>query len=328
MGYPLISIIVPVYNTESYLRHCIESVLSQTYENWELLLINDGSTDSSGKICDNFASQDVRIKVFHKENGGVSSARNIGLDNAQGEWVTFLDSDDWMADEMCKEMLTAALQEEADIAYCDINMEYHGNGQTIWSAVQCGSDREKFLNDFIVSDWTPLWNLLAKKELFEMFDIRNPEGIAFCEDYYVAVRLMFYSRKISYIPKALYYYNRTNEDSVLHNLTSRHYENERWVNSETIDMFKHEGVYDAYARSLSWRLLKSKQEFVLDEKTYNDFLNFHPECHNYIWSCPYINIKIKIMMWALSMNMRCVAESFLFVRRLKQRISERINGRM
>lgn len=91
---PTISIIVPVYNVEKYLEECVESVLSQTFTDYELLLIDDGSTDSSGIICDGYATQDSRIRVFHKSNGGVSSARNLGLDNALGEWVCFIDSDD------------------------------------------------------------------------------------------------------------------------------------------------------------------------------------------------------------------------------------------
>ncbi len=94
MHSPKISVIVPVYNTEQYLHRCIDSILAQTFTDFELLLINDGSTDSSGAICDGYAQKDSRIRVFHKENGGVSSARNVGLDNATGEWITFCDSDD------------------------------------------------------------------------------------------------------------------------------------------------------------------------------------------------------------------------------------------
>lgn len=91
---PTISVIVPVYNAEKYLRRCIDSVLAQTYTDFELLLIDDGSKDKSGEICDEYAQKDTRVRVFHQENGGVSSARNLGLDNAKGEWVTFVDSDD------------------------------------------------------------------------------------------------------------------------------------------------------------------------------------------------------------------------------------------
>lgn len=93
---PLISIIVPVYKVEQFLPRCIDSILNQTFTDFELLLIDDGSPDNSGAICDEYALKDKRIRVFHKENGGVSSARNLGLDNAQGEWITFIDADDWV----------------------------------------------------------------------------------------------------------------------------------------------------------------------------------------------------------------------------------------
>lgn len=98
MNNPKISVIVPVYNTEKYLQHCIDSILAQTFTDFELLLIDDGSKDGSGVICDKYAAKDKRVKVFHKENGGVSSARNMGLDNAKGEWLIFLDSDDFWSD--------------------------------------------------------------------------------------------------------------------------------------------------------------------------------------------------------------------------------------
>lgn len=99
---PTISVIVPVYNAEKYLRRCIDSVLAQTYTDFELLLIDDGSKDKSGEICDEYAQKDTRVRVFHKENGGVSSARNLGLDNARGEWVAFVDSDDYIEENYLK----------------------------------------------------------------------------------------------------------------------------------------------------------------------------------------------------------------------------------
>lgn len=111
MSKPLISIIVPVYNTEKYLDQCIQSVLTQTYTNWELLLIDDGSTDSSDVICDKYAEQDRRIKVVHKKNTGVSDSKNLALDNAKGEYVIFLDSDDYWCVEDCLEQLIFKSQE-------------------------------------------------------------------------------------------------------------------------------------------------------------------------------------------------------------------------
>ena len=92
----MISIIIPVYNSEVTLRRCLDSVISQSISDWELILIDDGSTDKSGEICEEYASKDKRIKVFYKKNGGVSSARNVGLDNAKGEWIAFVDADDFV----------------------------------------------------------------------------------------------------------------------------------------------------------------------------------------------------------------------------------------
>ncbi|MDE6807819.1 MAG: glycosyltransferase family 2 protein, partial [Prevotella sp.] len=93
---PKVSVIVPVYKAEKYLDRCVESILAQTYSEWELLLVDDGSPDKSGELCDIWSKKDSRIKVFHKENGGVSSARNLGIELAKGEWITFVDSDDWV----------------------------------------------------------------------------------------------------------------------------------------------------------------------------------------------------------------------------------------
>ena len=125
---PKISVIVPVYNTEKYLDRCIQSILAQTYTDFELLLVDDGSTDSSGAICDKYAEQDSRVRVFHKENGGVSSARNQGLDNAKGEWITFVDSDDWVDREFFN-ILSKSSKPDILISY------YVADGWSRWVSV-------------------------------------------------------------------------------------------------------------------------------------------------------------------------------------------------
>ncbi len=109
-----VSVIIPIYNTAKYLPRCIESVLCQSFDGFELLLVNDGSTDGSGDICDTYATRDSRIRVFHKENGGVSSARNLGLKEAKGEWVCFVDSDD--------ELLPDGLQTMVDAVSSDVDL--------------------------------------------------------------------------------------------------------------------------------------------------------------------------------------------------------------
>ena len=105
MKIPKISVIIPVYNAESFLCRCVDSILAQTYSNFEILLINDGSSDSSSTICDKYALKDCRIKVFHKDNGGVSETRNVGINNASGEWITFVDSDDWISSNTFQECI-------------------------------------------------------------------------------------------------------------------------------------------------------------------------------------------------------------------------------
>lgn len=116
MMHRKISIIVPVYNAEKYLHRCIDSILKQTFADFELLLVNDGSKDASGRICDEYAAKDERVKVFHKQNGGVSSARNLGLDNVSTEWIAFVDSDDWIEDDYLQKLHKPDV--EADLLLC------------------------------------------------------------------------------------------------------------------------------------------------------------------------------------------------------------------
>ncbi len=116
MSNPLISVIVPVYNVEQYLPSCLDSILGSTYTNWECLLVDDGSTDRSGIICDRYAASDARFRVFHKENGGVSSARNKALENMNGEWLMFLDSDDEILASAMQNLLTAAMNSGSDMS--------------------------------------------------------------------------------------------------------------------------------------------------------------------------------------------------------------------
>ena len=122
----MISVIVPVYNVEPYLRECIESILGQTYRDFELILVNDGSTDDSGTICDEYAAQDTRIRVLHQKNSGVSVARNVGLDSVQGEYITFVDSDDRVSKDYLAYLNDLIQIECADIACCDFlqNQEF------------------------------------------------------------------------------------------------------------------------------------------------------------------------------------------------------------
>lgn len=139
----LISIIVPVYNVEKYLNKCIDSIINQTYKNIEIILVDDGSTDNSGKICDEYLLRDSRIKVIHKNNGGLSSARNEGINISSGEYIGFVDSDDWVEPNMYEEMYKKILYSNADIVDCGYWKEYENKSIKYISANEvkfCGEN--------------------------------------------------------------------------------------------------------------------------------------------------------------------------------------------
>ncbi len=319
---PLISIIVPVYNTEKYLDKCIQSVLAQTYTNWELLLIDDGSTDSSGAICDKYAAEDSRIRVFHKENGGVSSARNLGLDNAKGEWITFVDADDWVEASMLKELRSEALSNNADYVYCDLLFD-HGQYSKYYRAATYASEHPIMLKNFIKSTWTVICSSLVKSEIYSKHHLRFSQDYTYCEDFLFAVKAMFYASKVAYIPNAYYHYNQLNPTSCMHTLSPTTMLHEQAAYMEAIAFFKAQHVYGTYAQEMGWRILKSKQEWVLNINTHQEFLSLHPDSHRYIWSCPYINKKLKIMMWCLTHHLPWITYAMIYIRKFKENIIRR-----
>ena len=198
---PSISIIVPVYNAEKTLNRCVDSILSQTFQDWELLLIDDGSTDRSGEFCDKYASKDQRIKVFHKTNSGVSSARNIGLDYAKGEWVVFVDADDFVKEPYLTHLLEHS-QKQVDlvISYAEI---HDGNDIRKESYPSKLVDDTNFESMFIENDmhWhTSPWSKLYKRSIIEKHHLRFCEGMHIGEDAVFLYSYMLYSNKI-YKPK-------------------------------------------------------------------------------------------------------------------------------
>ena len=204
---PEISIIVPVYNVENYLEKCVHSILQQTFRDFELILVDDGSTDSSGKLCDYFKDKDPRIHVIHRPNGGLSSARNSGLDIAKGDYIGFVDSDDYIAPDMYEFLLNKIKKENADISSCRYNTCYKthmvsptGDFYVIFrdaeSALRATLKRQ-MLN-------VPVWNRLYKKEIFS--SIRFSEGINY-EDFYFLTDLFQNDLKIVSCSEAKYFYN-------------------------------------------------------------------------------------------------------------------------
>lgn len=200
---PIVSVIVPVYNAEKYLHRCVDSILAQTFTDFELLLIDDGSKDNSGKICDEYAAKDSRVRVFHKENGGANSARNHGLDKAKSEWVTFVDSDDLISDNAFELMCSFSKKMNVDAVIA--NSEYNGiiNGEKwIRLLLDCKIRCE-------------VWGVLYRRELIQKLECNIPASIVIGEDFLMNLECATKSSSIVLIPDRLYNYTQGQESSLV-----------------------------------------------------------------------------------------------------------------
>jgi len=209
-----ISIIVPVYQVGKYLRRCLDSIVNQTYKNLEIILVEDGSSDNSPAICEEYAQKDGRIKVFYQKNQGASVARNQGLDVATGKYIGFVDSDDWIEPNMYEELSFALVNSNADVAVTGYFLELkEGNKSVSVDAKRYGTP-EKFLEGTILDKnaaISSVWSKLFKKELFDK--VRFVPDLR-CEDNICMVDLFEKKPRVAFVDIPLYHYNKSNEQSV------------------------------------------------------------------------------------------------------------------
>ena len=213
---PLVSVIIPVYNSKKYLCRCIDSVLAQTYTDFELLLINDGSNDGSGMICDAYAAKDSRVRVFHKENGGVSSARNCGLDNAVGKYICFIDSDDWVDGDYIKKLIPNEGEEMVVCAFMYNTMEIFPLSDTVRDKHDVESVLHVLLDHMAVC--SP-WSKILCRDIIERNHIRFDVNLSAGEDMlficdYFSVGL----DKVRTISLPLYHYYVADNESLSHRI--------------------------------------------------------------------------------------------------------------
>lgn len=311
----VISIIVPIYNIEKFLPCCIDSILAQTFTEWELILVDDGSSDTCGSICDEYATKDGRIRVIHKPNGGLTSARNAGLAMASGEWVMHLDGDDWIEPEMLELLLRKGEETGADIVMGDFLFAYPDR-DVPYRLPDWDDCKTTSLNRYITSVWTCVWGGIHKRSLYEEHQLQSPQGVTYCEDFHLIVRLCYFARKVVNVHRPFYHY-RQQEGSVMHNLNKKTERDEQWVYQDIIRFFKEQGVYKDYRKSMCWRMLKATQELVLDKSDWKAFQEMVPEKKHYIWDCPYINRKLKMNMWCLTHHLSWVSLLMLNLRKLR-----------
>ena len=210
----LISVIVPIYKVENYLKKCLDSIVNQTYKNLEIILIDDGSPDNCGKICDEYAKKDERSKVIHKENEGVSIARNAGLKIASGDYIAFVDSDDWIELDMYEEMIKCAQEKNVDMVRCRRIFEYSNKsvkddvGLSDNTFFDVKSDRLYFINLILANGVLPFFNLsLIKKEKIDNNELRFNSDLIVGEDLLFTFKLLCNIDSIYIYDNYFYHYN-------------------------------------------------------------------------------------------------------------------------
>lgn len=274
MNNALISIIVPIYNSERYLKDCLESIINQSYKNLEIILINDGSKDKSGEICDEIANSDLRIKVFHKNNEGVSVARNYGLEKSNGEYIYFSDSDDILEEDLIYELVEALEKTSSDIAMCSYYI-FQGINKKYFSSEKLFNgnySQKEFVKIMLKNECYSgyLWNKLFKKTLLN--GIFFKKELKICED---EVFCLDYIKKITsgvIIDSSLYGYRNNPystmkqglNENMLSNILSRQY------------------VLDC--------LIEERYDSDLIKKRYHDLLFLYS---NYYWHILFVKISNK-----------------------------------
>jgi len=212
---PIISVIVPIYNAQDYLHRCLDSILNQRFKDFELLLVNDGSLDKSGAICDVYVKKDRRVKSFHKDNGGVSSARQYGLDNAIGEYIIHVDPDDWVEVDYLEKLYYKAKEDYADIVICDFYFDYKDTRTWVHQSIASNITSNELLRKLLLQQvHGACWNKLIRRAIYIQNDIKFPENVIRWEDLWVNCEILLNDLKISYVPYPLYHY-----DQVINNLS-------------------------------------------------------------------------------------------------------------
>lgn len=280
---PLISIIIPVYKIEKFIDKCIKSIISQTYRNLEIILVDDGSPDNCPSICDEYAKIDNRIKVIHKSNGGLSDARNAGIDICKGDYIGFVDSDDYISENMYEHLLEHCIKYNADMSICGIyaiNEDY--SNPSIYNPMiykeTTLSNIEALRHLFLTFDvnFEVAWNKLYKRHLFFNKDnIRYPYG-KLHEDTYTTYKLLYYANNIAVFNEPLYYYvqrsgsimKRTPSVSQIMDRAISANEAISFIKENNIPLIQEVTAYAARRYSSSLDLLITRPK--LDKSSYNN----------------------------------------------------------
>lgn len=315
MTEELISVVVPIYNVEKYLPRCVDSILNQTYQNLQIILVDDGATDSSGKICDSYTS-DHRVSVIHKENGGLSSARNAALPYLKGKYVTFIDSDDWVTPDFIEALYENAITAQAEVSATGYYIAPEdGEPTTVFDGTKQVMDSAEALGTFLLHDGlgVTVWGKLYLTTLWD--NVRCPEG-KLHEDQYTTYKLLDLANKIVFDSKPRYYYfQRSN--SIGHSAFSdRSYDLYNGVHEEydfisqkypeVIDLTKLER--DIWEVVFVNMMLRSN---VKDDEVIRSVRKHIKEDMNLIKNSSHLSKVRKIQLWLFSKNLVLYKKAYL-----------------
>lgn len=275
MNQGLVSIIVPVYKAEKYIHQCIDSLLTQTYSNIEVILVDDGSPDNCGKICDEYAAKDYRVKVIHQQNGGVSVARQTGIDHATGEYSIHADPDDWVELNMIEELVAKAVADNADMVICDFYRESKSDRihvcQNPGDDLSASAVLRKILSQQLHGSCC---NKLVNRSHIEGIGF-IPEDLCILEDELYNIRILARKIKVSYLPKAFYHYRVENEHSLCDTISEKSFKSKVKAVSE-IESFCLANV----AGIVSLDFIRIKRNVLFDAlrtKRYEALMKLYPE---------------------------------------------------
>ena len=275
-----VTIIIPIYNVEKYLREAIESAINQSYKNLEIILIDDGSTDNSGKICDEYAKLDDRIKVIHKINGGLSDARNAGLDNATGKYIMFLDSDDFFELDATKKMYNEIEEKDADYVIGNyINVTDEGEK---WERPVFDLEKFKpfklsiydYKNSFFIMN-SGVWNKIFKKEFIDKLNLRFVLGLP-AEDAIFTTYCFMKAEKVYYTPHIVLNYRQRAEGSISNSCSRKYFDGINKAYRIIYENFRdngHLGYYrDFYSKSMNYIMYKFIDSVLLTDEERKEIL--------------------------------------------------------
>lgn len=310
----MISIIMPVYNGENYLHRAIDSILFQTYMNWELIAVDDGSSDNSPKILDEYCEKDSRIRVIHKKNEGVSNARQDGIDVAIGEYVIQCDSDDWVEPDWLESLFEKAKETGADMVWCNMFGE-HANSQSFKWSLKHEEDIDIAIRGLLSQElWGGTYFRLFKTSICKKYNVSFPKGCICWEDTAFVVNALVHCRKIAYCDRYLYHYDLGNTSSITHSGRPNLLPDGYIKAIEHIEKsLQDSGLLEKYSYEIRGLKLSALRDYIdcYTIQDFDKFVNTYPDAIAHIKEYPNYALRLKQCAWLILHNCKFAVKPLL-----------------